>query len=137
MIKIGDTLRMYSIELNIDGDVKKEKEEYPVVAAKEYTTYKRNKRLTGQYIVISDDSYAVLQTIDQEYSIHSILNKVNVYERKWNTKSFKDYISANVTTNETDDKKVYKKLKKEIEKYLQSNYGRYGNYIDLLNNIEI
>ncbi|NFG37511.1 hypothetical protein [Clostridium botulinum] len=135
MIKVGDTLRMYSIELNIDGDVKKEKEEYPVVAAKEYTDYSKKKK--GQYIVLDDDSYAILQTIDQKYSIHSILNKVNVYERKWCIRSLKDYISANVTTSETDDKKVYKKLKKEIEKYLQSNYGRYGNYIDLLNNIEI
>lgn len=135
LVKVGDVINKYEIELNIDGQVKKEKRNYPVVACKEYKDYSKKK--DGQYIVIDTVDYTVLQTIDKEYSSNSTLEKAHVWEMKWSSRILKDYVHATIYTTEANEKKVYKKLKKEIEKYLQKNYGRYGNYIELLNKIEI
>ena len=134
-INVGDKINYYILELNIDGNVKKKNEGYPVVAVKKCEEYSNKKE--GQYIVIETCSYKIIQTIYEKYSSHTTLEKASVYEQKWHTDVLKDYIQASIYTAETDDKKVYKKLKKEIEKYLNKNYGRYGNYIDLLDKIEI
>jgi hypothetical protein len=134
---LGDSIRIYSIELNVDGKVEKKVIEYPVVACKEYNDYSKNAKRQGQYVVLDTNNYKVLQTLDEEYATNSILEKAHVWEMKWSSRTFKDYVNASIYTTEIDEKKAYKKLKKEIEKYLKKEYGRYGNYLDLLSKIEI
>ena len=130
--KVKDTVNEYSIELFEDGKVEKNKEIHEIIAIKEH-----EKR--GKVFAISDDyqGIEVLQSVYEKNGLNTTIDKAIIWERKWNFKGSVNSIYVCIYITQKDDKKVYSKLKKEIEKYLTKKYGRYGNYIDLLNKIEI
>jgi hypothetical protein len=134
MLEAGDKIRRYEIELFINGDVKKNKNELLIVACRDYKCGKK----ASQYMVVEEGvSYTIIQTMDEKYATYSILSRVKVWEMQYHSKSLNDFVHAYVYTSQSNDKKIYTKLKSEMEKYLKDKYGRYGNYIGLLKKIEV
>jgi hypothetical protein len=132
MINQGDIINEYSLEIFQDKKVEKEKETHKVISIVEH-----EKR--GRVIAITDDYFGiqVIQTIKDRDKLSVTLNNACVWERKWSCKSLIDSIHAVLYTTQNNDKKVYEKLKKEIAKFIEKEYGKYCNYKMILDNIEI
>jgi len=130
--KIGQPVYEYSLEIFQDGKVKKEKTEHKIVAIEEH-----DKR--GHVIAITDSYYGIeiLQTSNDKDKLSTTINKAMAWERKWNYKGSIDSIQACIYSTQKEDKKVYAKLKKEIEKFLDKEYRKYSSYKILLENIYI
>lgn len=125
-MQIGDKVYYYRIELDVNGKVKKEKEENKTLG------------INDKYLCLDDRIFTTLQLeSNKSYNIYSVFDIPKVYENKWNCRSLTDNINGYLYTAEADETKAYKRIKKEIERYLKKEYGKYGNYIQLLDKIEI
>jgi hypothetical protein len=58
-----------------------------------------------------------------------------VYESNFST--YWDYIEGSLYTASASQKVAYKRIKKELEKYIYKKHGRYCNAASMLNKIEI
>lgn len=126
----GDKIFKFSIELKGNGIIQKDLKAYEVLGSKESDLYE-------ELIVLDDDSYTTLQTKEEKYRMHSLYGKAICYEMKWNCSSLIDYITGQLYTNNPNEKVAYKSIKKAMNKFINDKYGKYGNYINLLEKIEI
>ncbi|SHJ53365.1 hypothetical protein SAMN02745163_02084 [Clostridium cavendishii DSM 21758] len=128
-IKSGDLMYYFNIELDETGLVKTIVKTYPIIATKE-------KFEDNQIMVIDNLNYTTLQTKDEKYSTHTIFNKVRCYEMNYHSRGLKDSVTGYLYTTNSNKKVAITKIKKAMEKYLKDKYGKYGNFIELLNKIE-
>lgn len=124
-MNIGDTIYQYKINLKISGQVEKYKTENKVIG------------LNDNYFCIDTLHFQTLQFKNEKYATCTPFDVVKVYESKWSSRYLEDEINGYIYTTESDEKKIYKRIKKEIEKYLKKEYGKYGLFIGLLDNIVI
>lgn len=127
-INNGDKIFHFSVELSVDGTVKRDVKEYKVIATKDNESY-------GKLIVIENYAYKILQTKNEKYSLYGIFKKVNCHECDLNLSFRLAYISGGIYTNNPNEDVAYKAIKKAMIKYVNDKYGKYGNYINLLDKI--
>jgi hypothetical protein len=130
--KTGQTVYEYDLQIYENGKVEKNTTEHEILIIKDH-----DKR--GKVIAISDDysGIEVLQTVKDKDKMSISIEDYNIWENKWRSKSLTDSIRGNVYTGQKDSKKVFEKLKKEMEKYLNKEYGKYCSYKMILEDVEI
>ena len=126
----GDKVFYFAIKLNEDGTIEKIKEEYEVLASKENNLYK-------ELIVLDDDRFTILQTKEDRYRMNELYGKPCCREMKWSISTMIDYIEGSLYTNDSNEKAAYRNIKKIMNKFINEKYGKYGNYINLLEKIEV
>lgn len=71
-------------------------------------------------------------------SSEKLFNEVEVIDTSnWNTSEYYDYIEGKLYTSTSNYKIAYRRIKKELEKYINKKHGRYCNAITILDQIQI
>lgn len=123
MVKAKDKVYLFSIELDFLKDTVEQKtEEYEVIG------------VNNEYIAINDNRFTSIKIKGKE-DIDGALKQVSIYQSEF--KNYWDYIEGSLYTLNSSKKIAYKKIKKELEKYIQEKHGRYCNAITMLDKIEI
>lgn len=123
-MKIGDNIYCYRITLDFIKNVaSKSIEENQILGI--------NERI----LVINDRQFTRLDLGKERFNMNGIINKTGAYHSKIGTLS--DEIHAYMYTTESNSKKAYVKIKKELEKFIYEKFGRYTGATDILNTLEI
>jgi hypothetical protein len=128
VVNKGDLIHYFNIKIYESGKVKKENKSYSVVACKENESY-------GELIVIDSYAYTIIQTKKEKYTSNQILNESSCYEMRIGIK-YDNYINGYLYTTNPSQKIATKRIKKELEKFINEKYGRYSNYKIKLDEIQ-
>ncbi len=124
-MKVKDTVYEYSIKLDFYKDTVEQKQaEYKVIGVnnerlcigdRTFTTIKRKKQYRGD----NDELFGEVSVFDSQY------------------KNYWDYIRATLYSASPSKKIAYKRMKKALEKFINTKHGRYCNAMIILNRIEV
>ncbi len=124
-MKVKDKIYLFVIELDFLKDaVIQELKEYKIIG------------VNSKCIAINDEYFTTISTDSKtNYRLHEEYNKVSIIQSKYE-KIF-DYIRGSLYTSDSSNKSAYKRIKAELEKYIQEKHGRYCNAVTMLDKIEI
>jgi hypothetical protein len=123
-MKTGDKVFYYEIEIDFMGNnVKQAKEEHKIVA------------VNSHYLCIDNNDFtSIKHTKWYSGDVDTLFNEVRTYEMKY---TFTNKIFAELYTSSSNDKVAYRRMKKQIEKFIDKNYGCYLDFIGYLDRIII
>lgn len=119
MLNIGDKVYYFEIRLDFMKDAVTTKE-------KEFTVIGTNEIK----FVMNDVSFTRIQYKDEKYAIDTPFKATRI--SRWNTKPYWDEVKGYIYTDNESKLIAHKAIRKELEKYLYENFGRYCIGIDLL-----
>lgn len=124
-MKVKDKVYLFVIELDFLKDaVIQESKEYEVIGAND------------KCLAINDEYFTSIGIKTRnDYRFGNKLDDVGVIQSKY--EKYFDYIRGSLYTSNSNEKLAYKKIKKELEKFIQEKHGRYCNAITMLDKIKI
>ncbi len=127
-LNVGDKVYVYEIKLDFkENRVEQTKLEHNIIGV--------NKER-----VCIDNCYFTSIKTKKDYrgDTDTLFNQIGIIDTsKWGWCDYADYISGTLYTTNSSNKVAYKRIKKELEKYINEKISRYGVAIELLEKIDL
>ena len=124
-MKVKDIIYRYEIELDFkDNKVKQEQKPYQVIG------------YNDTYLAINDQRFSTIKhrKLYRGDNYDTLFNEVSVFDYQ---STYNDFIRATLYTQSSSKKIAYKRMKKELEKFIYKKHGRYCNAITMLDKVEV
>lgn len=124
-MQVGDKVYVYEVKLEFSKNkVEQIESQYNIIGINEY------------YLCIDDNRFSSIKRRKQ-YSgdTDKLFNQISIIDMTGF--STLDYITGVLRTTQNSKVHAYKRIKKELEKYINKKLSRYGGAIKLLDEIKI